>query len=314
MTDVGAVHPDLVGAAGVELEAQQAVIPQALYQAPVGAGMAATLVVYHGIFFAIGRMAPNRPDDRAGVASWLAVHHRQVLARSDALLDLHLQLHQGLLALGHDDAARGVLIEPVHDAWPQLAADARQVGAVVQQAIHQGAVPVTRRRVHRESGGLVEHDQVGVFKQHIQGHLLGQQVGKGLGRRHPQLHHVLWAQGSLGPPGDAVHPHVTRLDELLDPGAALLRPLGHQPAIQPHRQRLGIGERQQLTFALAKFAHGGGSTGSSSAMAPKRAQRKSSSSLVAMRRLSPLVWRSAAVTSQPSTSGPPPGSTPRGMP
>ena len=244
MTDVGAVHPDLVGAAGVELEAQQAVIPQALYQAPVGAGMAPRVVVDHRIFLAVDGMAANRSDDRAGVASGLAVHHRQVLARSDALLDLHLQLHQGLLALGHDDAARGVLIKPVHDAGPQLTADAGQIWAVVQQAIHQGAVLVAGRRVHREPGGLVEHDQVGVFKQHIQGHRLGQQVGKGLGRRHPQRHAVALAQGSLSPPRDAVDPHVARLDELLDPGATLLRPLGHQPAIQPHRQRLGIGERQ----------------------------------------------------------------------
>ena len=118
MTDVGAVHPDLVGATGVELETQQAVIPQALYQAPVGAGMTPRIVVDYRIFFAVDGMAADRPDDRAGVASRLAVHHRQVLARSDALLDLHLQLHQGLLALGHDDAARGVLIEPMHDAGP----------------------------------------------------------------------------------------------------------------------------------------------------------------------------------------------------
>ena len=48
----------------------------------------------------------------------------EVLAGSDPFLDLHLQPHQGLLALGDHDAAGGVLIEAVHDPGPQLAADA----------------------------------------------------------------------------------------------------------------------------------------------------------------------------------------------
>ncbi len=41
MAHVGAMHPDLVGAARVELEAQQGAVTQALDHAPVGAGMAA---------------------------------------------------------------------------------------------------------------------------------------------------------------------------------------------------------------------------------------------------------------------------------
>ena len=256
MADVGAVHPDLVGAAGVELEAQQGVIAEALQQRPMGAGVAAGAVVHHGVLFAVGGVAADGPDDRAPVAAGHPMHHRQVLARGHPLLDLHLQLHQGLLAFGHHDAPGGVLVEAVHDAGAHLTADPRQVGAMVQQPIHQGAVLVARSRMHREAGGLVEHDQVLVFEQHIQGHLLGHQVGERLRRRHPQLHGVVLAQGGFGAARDAIHPHIAGVDELLDAGAALLRPLGHQPAVQPHRQRLGVGEREQLPLALAERAHG----------------------------------------------------------
>jgi len=114
-----------MGATGVELEAHQRVAAEALQQGPVGAGMAAAVVVHHGVFLAIGGMATDGAHDRAVLRRGHAVHHRQVFAGGDALLDLHLQLHQCFLALGHDDAAGGVFIEAVHDAGPQLAADPR---------------------------------------------------------------------------------------------------------------------------------------------------------------------------------------------
>ena len=122
---VGAVHPDLVGAAGVELEAQQRVVAQSFLQAPVGAGVAAVFATHHRIFLAVDGVAANGSNDRAAFAGWHPMHHGEVFAGGHALLDLHLQLHQGLLALGDHDAAGGVFIEPVHDPRPQLAADAR---------------------------------------------------------------------------------------------------------------------------------------------------------------------------------------------
>ena len=265
---VGAVHADLVGAARVELEAQQGVIAQTFDHLPVGAGVTAAVITDDGILLAVDRVAADGADNRPGIGCRLTVHHRQVLAAGDALLDLDLQPHQCLLALGHDDAAGGVLVETVHDAGTHLTADAGQVRAMVQQAVDQGAVLVARCRMHGEAGGLVEHNQMGVLKQHIQGHRLGQQVLQRLGRGHPQRDHITRAQGRLGPAGDAVDPHVTGVDELLDAGSALLGALAHQPAIQTHRQRLGVAEGQQLTLALPEPTHG-----SSRAIGPNRPQR-----------------------------------------
>ena len=256
MAPVGAMHPDLVGAPRIQLETQQRVVPQTLYQAPVGAGGSAAGGINHRIFLAIHRVAADWPIDAARLPQRHPVNHRQVFAAGDALLNLALQPHQGLLAFGDDNAAGCVLIEPMHDARAHLAADAGQVGAMVQQAIHQGAVLVAGGRMHGEASGLVDHNQVGVLVQHIKGDRLRFEIGKRFGGRHPQLHLIAGPEGGFGTTGDAVHPHKAGVDELLNPGAALLGTLTHQPAVQTHRQRFGVMERQPFAFTFAECGHG----------------------------------------------------------
>ena len=101
----------------------------------------------------------------------------------------------------------------------------------VQQAIYQSAVLVARRRMHRQPRRLVEHDQMVVLKQHIQIHRLRLEVRQWFRRRHPQLHLVPLAQGCFGLAGLAVDAHIASVDELLNPGPALLGALTHQPAV-----------------------------------------------------------------------------------
>ena len=194
------------------------------------------------------------------------------------------------------------------DAWAHLTADAGQVGAVVKQRIHQGAVLVAGGRMHGESRRFVEHDQMPILEQHIQGDVLGDQIGQGLRRRHPQLHLIVSAQGRLGPAGDAIDTHIAGIDEFLDAGPALLRPLAHEPAIQPHRQRLRINQSQQFAGTVTEGAHGCG--GSSNTIGPSTERRKSSSNRWAMRAVSPLVWRRAAALSQVSLLPAPSTATP----
>ena len=186
----------------------------------------------------------------------------------------------------------------MHDPRTHLTADAGQIGAVVQQTVDKRAVLVAGGRVHREAGGLVQHDQVPVLIEDIQGNVLGNQVGKRLRRRHPELHRVVLTQGGFGPSRHPVDADIAGVDELLNPGPALLRALGHQPTIQAHRQGLGVGERQQLPFTFPKRTHG-----NSKAIGPSMPRRKSSRNRWAIRAVSPLVCRSAAPVNQAWTSG-----------
>ena len=243
MAPVGTMHPNLVGPSRIQLEAQQRIVPQSLHQPPVGAGGSATVGINDRIFLAIQRMAADRPMDAARLPHRHPVNHRQVFTAGDTRLDLALQSHQCLLALGDNNAAGGVLIEPMHDAWAHLAADAGQVGAMVQQTVHQGAVLVAGGRMDGEAGGLINDNQVGILVKHIEGNRLSLEIGKWFGGRHPQLHLIARPEGGFGATGHAVDPHKTGVDELLNPGAALLGTLTDQPAIQTHRQRFGVLER-----------------------------------------------------------------------
>ena len=63
----------------------------------------------------------------------------------------------------HQEAAR-VLVEPVHDARPPDAADARQaVAAMGDERVDERAARMPRRRMHDEPCRLVDHDEVVVL-------------------------------------------------------------------------------------------------------------------------------------------------------
>ena len=103
-----------------------------------------------------------------------ALDEREVAALEIVRVKLHLQRHQRRLVLGHDHDARGVLVEPVHDARPPLAADAdERVAAVMQERVDQRARLVRRRRMHDHARRLVDDDEVRVFVDDRERNVLG---------------------------------------------------------------------------------------------------------------------------------------------
>ena len=73
------MNPYLMGATGIQLEAQQRVITKPFHQRPMGAGVTALLSADHRIVLAIGRMASNRPNDGAAVAIGHAMDQGEIL-------------------------------------------------------------------------------------------------------------------------------------------------------------------------------------------------------------------------------------------
>ena len=70
----------------------------------------------------------------------------------------------GELGLGHDHDAGGVLVQPMDDPGPALAADPGElVAAMCQQRVDQRAVLVAGGGMHNQTCGLVEDDQVCVL-------------------------------------------------------------------------------------------------------------------------------------------------------
>ena len=83
--------------------------------------------------------------------------------------ELRRETDVGAIVLGDDQQAAHVLVQPVDDARPQHAADARQAaGAVGEQGIDQGAARMARRRMDHQARRLVEHEQVLVLEHDVE--------------------------------------------------------------------------------------------------------------------------------------------------
>ena len=83
-----------------------------------------------------------------------------------------------LLGLGRDHDARGVLVEPVHDARALDAANAHQaVAAMEEQGVDQRAGRVARGRVHHHADRLVDDDQLVVLVEDVERDVLGVRLG-----------------------------------------------------------------------------------------------------------------------------------------
>ena len=72
--------------------------------------------------------------------------------------------------LGHDQAAAGVLVQPVDDARALLPADPRKGGpAMLQQGIDERVLRgLPAPGCTTSPGRLVEHEQIGVFEEDVQ--------------------------------------------------------------------------------------------------------------------------------------------------
>ena len=102
---------------------------------------------------------------------------------------MHAELRRepdvGAIVLGDHQQAAHVLVQPVDDARPQHAADARQAaGAVGEQGVDQGAARMARRRMDHQARRLVEHEQVLVLEHDVERRASACGVaGRGSGRR-----------------------------------------------------------------------------------------------------------------------------------
>ncbi len=62
----------------------------------------------------------------------------------------------------HHHQARGSPVQAVDDSGPELPADTTQIGHVVEQRVHEGALGMSGARVHYHAGRFVDHDEIRV--------------------------------------------------------------------------------------------------------------------------------------------------------
>ena len=157
-----------------------------------------------------------------------------------------------------DEEPAGILVEPVDDAGPHDAADARQRGAAVgDEGIDQRAGGVAGRRMHGEALGLVDDDEVRVFVDDGERDRLRLGLG-GRGRRH--AHDIDLAGFHLAAEivlHLAVAAHRSGADQRLQACPAEIRQVPHQETVQAlaRRGRHG-GQHLGIAVFAGLLAHG----------------------------------------------------------
>ena len=92
------------------------------------------------------------------------------------------------IILRHDHDARGILVQPMHNARPQLAIDAGQIPAVRHERIHERPARNAGRRMHHHAARLVHDDDVVILIKDIQGKHLRQDLDRNrIGQRKNDL-------------------------------------------------------------------------------------------------------------------------------
>jgi len=233
MAEVFHVDPDLMGPAGVQgAFDNRADAGQLLGYAPGGEGGAAA-PVEHSHFFALDGVAANQgldgPAARSGKES---LDEGEVDFCDGTGGKLAGEMGMGGVVPGDHEASAGVLVEPVDDPGPPLAADAGKRGAMRQQGMDQSMAGMAGGGVDHQARRLVEDHDIGVFEEDIERDVLGLEQG-GLGGRLGQ------GDQGAGPDfvarfgGLSLEGGVALPDEGLQAGAREVRQLSREEPVQP---------------------------------------------------------------------------------
>ena len=216
--DIGKMDPDLMGAPRSEHHLEEGV--PARKPEPPEFCYSLTAARDHRHPLPVLRIAADRCLDARRGISHLADHDRPVSPGDDPPLQLAGQLAMRLVISRHDHQARGIAVQPVHDAGPLRAADRRPARAATQQSVDQRAGGMTRPRVHDEAGRFVDDDQVVVLVEDREIHRFGLKPGWNRGRQLP-VEAIAGSQPATGPRRPIVEADVPLRDQALDLASTL---------------------------------------------------------------------------------------------
>ena len=215
-TAKGLFHVDanLMGASGEKPALDQCGALVSGERSPLSHSLLARAVKEDGAAFPVHGMSANEVLDPARVLRRAALDGGEVDLRDPAGREGVRQLAMSAVVLGDDHATAGVFVEPVDNAGAEFAADAREIGAVVEKGVDQSAVRISRSRVHDEARGLVYDDDVAVLVENREGNVLGfDRHGFGIGDGDGDG--IARAKLRRGLGGPVIQGDVTVLDQIL---------------------------------------------------------------------------------------------------
>ena len=167
---MGEMDTNLVGASGLEAAFEQtggvaddAAHPVVGHRRPAALG-------HDRHPFAVQRAAPDIAFDAARGWAGQSPYQGLINSRKASRGELIGQTVVRGVGLGGHHESAGVLVEPVDDAGPHDAANARQAVATVgDKGVDQGRIRISGGGVHDHAGRLVDDDDGGIFKHHVEG-------------------------------------------------------------------------------------------------------------------------------------------------
>ena len=255
--EVTQVHPDLMGAPGVQAafdQAHRAAAEAALGQSPEGGACRTTrLTVNHCHPDPLRRIAADGLIDLGALGDQPG-NQGQVAPPHRAIGQLFGQCRHRRLRSRNNHQATGVLVQTMHDAGARQGSLRRKP---MQQPVEQGAMPVARSGMHHQTGPLVHHQQVRVFVYRIELDRFGRK----------RLFSLQWlsldqqcldADQPVPPTEHALIPaHRTEFDPALQSRARKLGQLLRKKAVKPLPRRAHGGQLEQARRGLgAGICHG----------------------------------------------------------
>lgn len=188
----------------------------------------------------VHRVPRDGAADDSGRCARLPAHHGQVGFLRRPFGKLPRQCGVGGIVLGHQNAAARVLVQTVHDTWPERMASGRKARGMVHHRVDQRALPMAGRGMHHQSGGLVQANQIFVLVNDFQRDLLGsRRSGCLVGRRFRGADFVAEAHGLRGARALAVDFDQSQGERFLPTRAAHVGPRDRQPAVEPRSRSIG---------------------------------------------------------------------------
>ena len=157
------------------------------------------------------------------------MHDGKILPLDSSGLKL---IHQRLVcrkSARHDQQARRILVDSVHQACPR---QGRQLGVMMEQSVLQGTLPVTHSRVHHQARRLVDNDHGFILEHDVQ-----RQVFSQAGRHDFRLGIQFHQFPALDPVSGTQNPSVNQ------------HPASSYPALQTASRVIGENFRQRLIEA-----------------------------------------------------------------
>ena len=136
------------------------------------------------------------------------------------ILQLAGQHIVGKIVLGNSQKSGSILVDAMHDSGAQFAVDTGKVIAHgMEQTVDQRIVLMSRRRMHHQTLGLVDHQNILILVDDVQRHFRGFDVHF-LGLGDGILHRITDIQFVIFLSGLAVALHQPLINELLGSAAA----------------------------------------------------------------------------------------------